>query len=896
MRGDFTQFGFDPAKQFSRVLMQQGRVQLDRDWNDRQEIDRYLERNTAADSLGGTGAPALGPGFTVGLAPGGSDLSISAGRLYAGGIMCELLQSTTLWTQPDLPFASGGFTGPAWPTQAGRYLVYLDVWERDVSALEDPSIAEPGLGGPDTTTRTRVVTQIKLLQTGSDTLTETLGSLPVPFPPAAVQPGALAAATLAASDAPGPCVLPPQASYTALTNQLYRVEIHTAGALGVEGATAPTFKWSRDDGSVVTALTATAPQPPNLFVTSLGPDDPRGFAAGQVVEIIDDRTALSGQAGTLLLIAGTSVTQQGPVIQIDTTANAIPAVDQSRAVPVLLRRWDQPGSETALAVTAVLDDPIALEAGIQIAFQAGNYQVGDYWTIPARTAINGQTGNLIWPQSNGGSVFVGSAAAPHRYVPLALVAFQPASPATPGPSGQFTLIEDCRSFFAPAAGRLGMFRVRAWGVSGLPALQDGQAIQLDSFAQGLLLAIGAPLDATSVSAASIQLLADLPVTGSQLQPNSGVSGVIGTQSVALAVTMALPSPQQVVIAPTPSAVALLNTVLGNPVIISGQTDFAGSFTTYDAGAAAVWTSTPAGTVQQTNATCATTGNPLSKTAPSVAISNAGAQVALSVAGVSFSAGSTYGDGGMVFNFVSKNDFWVFYQSLTSESFGETEGGDVVTTTLAYFQNEQATPVYSFSGGQQFPPSDANGIPSWQTDLDIVVTSSGPVFHCLITYANGETQTFTISNTGNSTNFPTGIIPSGLGIMAAEKGDLTFTRLQWTDVTDVSGEGLPLGVQQPLVATLRVRRSALRSAAQAAAPGAMPSPAAPEPDFSASFLITPSPPTYYGYTSGASAAALWLGPVVVPSVPTVFAPSKTTGILPVVPPTKVFVAGKGSVLI
>jgi hypothetical protein len=36
--------------------------------------------------------------------------------------------------------------------------------------------------------------------------------------------------------------------------------------------------------------------------------------------------------------------------------------------------------------------------------------------------------------------------------------------------------------------------------------------------------------------------------------------------------------------------------------------------------------------------------------------------------------------------------------------------------------------------------------------------------------------------------------------------------------------------------------------------------------------------------------------VVPSVPTVFAPSKTTGILPVVPPTKVFVAGKGSVLI
>ena len=34
MKGDFSRDTFDPAKQFTRVLMQQGRVQLDADWNE----------------------------------------------------------------------------------------------------------------------------------------------------------------------------------------------------------------------------------------------------------------------------------------------------------------------------------------------------------------------------------------------------------------------------------------------------------------------------------------------------------------------------------------------------------------------------------------------------------------------------------------------------------------------------------------------------------------------------------------------------------------------------------------------------------------------------------------------------------------------------------------------
>ena len=40
--------------------------------------------------------------------------------------------------------------------------MYLDVWERHVTALEDDDIREKALGGADTTTRCKVVWQVKV--------------------------------------------------------------------------------------------------------------------------------------------------------------------------------------------------------------------------------------------------------------------------------------------------------------------------------------------------------------------------------------------------------------------------------------------------------------------------------------------------------------------------------------------------------------------------------------------------------------------------------------------------------------------------------------------------------------------------------------------------------------
>ena len=55
MTADLTRDSFDPAKYFSRVLMQQGRVQLDADWNEQASILLHLIRRLAAN-LGGNAA------------------------------------------------------------------------------------------------------------------------------------------------------------------------------------------------------------------------------------------------------------------------------------------------------------------------------------------------------------------------------------------------------------------------------------------------------------------------------------------------------------------------------------------------------------------------------------------------------------------------------------------------------------------------------------------------------------------------------------------------------------------------------------------------------------------------------------------------------------------------
>jgi hypothetical protein len=166
MKGDFSRISFDAKNHFSRVLMQQGRVTLDADPNEEASILLHYLRTLARDLIGPCGGPAddMGFRFEVDTSVAGKPaLKIGAGRYYVDGILVENETACDYAHQPD-------FTPPAsdvvlqWLAKPTTDVwLYLDVWERHVSWIENDAIRESALGGPDTCTRTRVVWQVRAL-------------------------------------------------------------------------------------------------------------------------------------------------------------------------------------------------------------------------------------------------------------------------------------------------------------------------------------------------------------------------------------------------------------------------------------------------------------------------------------------------------------------------------------------------------------------------------------------------------------------------------------------------------------------------------------------------------------------------------------------------------------
>ncbi len=61
--GDFSRSRFDPARRYTGVLAQQGRVQLDADFNDQYAIEQHALRTVLRDLHAGSWAPVANPGF-----------------------------------------------------------------------------------------------------------------------------------------------------------------------------------------------------------------------------------------------------------------------------------------------------------------------------------------------------------------------------------------------------------------------------------------------------------------------------------------------------------------------------------------------------------------------------------------------------------------------------------------------------------------------------------------------------------------------------------------------------------------------------------------------------------------------------------------------------------------
>jgi hypothetical protein len=518
MKGDFSRLRFTPARHYTAVLQQQGRVALDADQNEQAAIDAYLRGTELIDVVGQFGGPAGDEGFAITVS--GDAIRIGAGRYYVNGLLCNNELEVDYDHQPYLLHESQTAAEILTELQQGGYTavqVFLEVWQRFITELDDACLREPALGQADTTGRLQTVWRVvaegvpsasppvrrfpvgivnlgnrflgaaglERFATATAATRAAIGLAATPSASAAgpaaariasatarvaeeflpgtlvheagpgvstaAQPGTAAttgsqdccaqmyqtallplggrmSAQTSGSAADCTCEPTPPAGYRGLENQLYRVEIHRGG-----DETTATFKWSRENGSVVSAVTHVSGA--TLTVDSLGPDVYLGFAPNQWVELTDDTYEFGpvpNQPGELVQVQ--LVTPEQLTITLAQTAPAVNPAQNAR-----VRRWDQFGASAgSRGIPLQAGTWFDLEYGIQIQFTAGNYSPGDYWLIPARTA----SGQIDWPPCDGdGAAFQLAHAIPVYRAPLACLQWNA--------NTQQLTTQECRRRFSP---------------------------------------------------------------------------------------------------------------------------------------------------------------------------------------------------------------------------------------------------------------------------------------------------------------------------------------------------------------------------------------------------------------------------------------------------------------
>ena len=357
MSGDYSRKTFNPQRDFSGVLMQQGCVQLDADWNEMIGIISRRLRAETTDLIGRGTVPKETPdGFKIEIT--GGELTIGRGRIYVDGLLAENHGKAPLEFDPVLAeqrgtlaipyneqpyFPNVAAVAPA-PTEGGPYLIYVDVWPREVTYLENPDLIEKAVG-VDTTTRLQTVWQVRALANIGANVTCATPDDQVPGWADIIRPsdGRLSTDAVGVAGDTDPCVIPPSGGYRGLENRFYRVEIHDGGVAGTA-----TFKWSRDHASIATSVTAITALD-KLTVARVGRDATLRFNVGDWIEITDDWLEFAQLPGIIRQIKDVQ-----DATQIITLTSALPAVQfpsdaQGNTDPTRhtrIKRWDQSGKVT----------------------------------------------------------------------------------------------------------------------------------------------------------------------------------------------------------------------------------------------------------------------------------------------------------------------------------------------------------------------------------------------------------------------------------------------------------------------------------------------------------------------------------------------------------------------
>jgi hypothetical protein len=454
MPSDRSRTSSDPRYQYKGVVTQQGRVIVDRDFNALQDIVNGRTEVDAADVIGPCGTPDNG--FAISL-PDTSppspplwsppaplpppflhpfDFLIAPGTMYVGGQRAVLPErqagkaiSYSYFDQPDFIRPDDPLPVEGSPLrQSAIELVYLHLFEQEVSAVEDPDLLDAALGGVDTTQRLRLMRRVQRLpvqnedcvsawaeatalwlkQKGLYLDPETLRLVPqVQLRVGFTQEQAVT----------GACDPVASGGYLGADNQLIRVQISDAGVPG--DATQPAkLLWGYDNASFLYRVAAVVSNGSMLQLARDPPDQFHIPQTGQAVEILKaaailesepDETDPTGRRTIVRCVAEatgvirTLAQPYGPASSSDTTKyivldRALPSDYANDTNPLFLRVWQAELPFNQAGDTVELSDPSTnATTGIKITLSTPKGEAltaGAFWMIAARPS----TPQAVYPE------------------------------------------------------------------------------------------------------------------------------------------------------------------------------------------------------------------------------------------------------------------------------------------------------------------------------------------------------------------------------------------------------------------------------------------------------------------------------------------------------------------
>jgi len=352
MSSDRARVSYDPARQYRSVVAQQGRVTLEADVNEAQEIASENLRLETIDAVGPSGTPD--DGYKVsGIAGNTShDFTVGKGTMYVGGERVSLPGDVTYSGQPEWLDHDGD---PLWPAAntAAKEFVYLLLRDQEVSAAEDYALREVALGGPDTAQRKRLIQRIVRLPVTGDTCASSLQTAQTSWTAAGVNfdaasmmlksPAKLQVAVVNPPKSGDVCQPEAQGGYLGADNQLIRVQISAIS--GNSGK----LLWGYNNASFLHRVKLDAPNSTQLDFLTTPVDTYHAPRAGHPIELLRHAVQLSDDPAINVMDRDYVAAHPGLVVMPTqdylsdfktlSLPNALPPNYSGGTAPLFLRIW-----------------------------------------------------------------------------------------------------------------------------------------------------------------------------------------------------------------------------------------------------------------------------------------------------------------------------------------------------------------------------------------------------------------------------------------------------------------------------------------------------------------------------------------------------------------------------